>query len=166
MPANTATVTFEDYNGEKSSTAVNIGPLTLANFTAKRAAIDAYEAALGGITLGEQRRTTINEVFAGSVAAVTDTNAQRETKWLVTARDVTEFFDVGNTINNPGYGNLFQVEVPTADLSLLENNNDTLVLDDGGPIAAFVTAFEALANSPTGGNEVQVISIRHVGRNI
>lgn len=165
MPANTATITFEDYNREKSSTAVSVGPLTAANYTAKHAAIAAYEAALEGITLGEQRRTTISEVFAGSVDPVTDTNAQRETKWLVTARDITEFFDVGNTISNPGFGNLFQVEIPTADLSLLENNSDELALD-GTEAAAFVTAFEAVANSPTGGNEVQVVSIRHVGRNI
>lgn len=166
MPQNTATITFEDYNAEKSGTAVNIGPLTLANFAAKHAAVAAYETALEGITLGEQRRTTISEVFTGSVAAVTNVNAQREAKWLVTLRDNTEFLDVANTINNVGYGNLFQLEIPTADLSLLENNNDTLVLADGGPIAAFVTAIEALANSPTGGNEVEVISIRHVGRNL
>lgn len=164
MPQNTASITFEDYDAEKATMSVNIGPLTALNFTAKRDAVDDLEAALAGITLGQMRKTSINEVFAGSVAAVTDQQAQRESKWLVTYRDETDFLDVANTIANVGYGNLYSVEVPTAKLSLLANNSDSLILDDGGVVEAFVTAFEAVQNSPTGGNTVKVISIRHVGR--
>jgi hypothetical protein len=165
MPQNTASFTIEDYDFEKSKTGVNIGPLTVTNFTAKRAAIDDYKAAIPGIILGEIRQSNINETFAESSTPVTDTSAQREAKWLVTLRDVTQFFDVGNTINNPGFGDLFSVEVPTADLSLLADNADTLVLTDTA-VAAFITALEAVANSPTGGNECEVVSIRHVGRNL
>lgn len=165
MPQNTATFTIEDYDRESSRTAINVGPLTAANFTAKRAAIDDYKDALPGIIMGEVRRTTINEVFAESAAAVTDQQSQRETKWLVTARDVTQFLDVANTINNVGFGDLFQVEIPTADLELLAGNDDELDLTLTA-VAAYVTAFEALANSPTGGNETSVVSIRHVGRNL
>lgn len=165
MPQNTATITFEDYDRETSRMSVNIGPLTAANFTAKRDAIDDLKNALPAITLGEIRRTTINEVFTESTEAITNQQAQRETKWLVTLRDVTQFFDVGNTISNPGFGNLFQIEIPTADLGLLANNTDELSLTATG-VPAFVAALEAVANSPTGGNEVQVVSIRHVGRNL
>ena len=164
MPQNTASFTFEDYDAEKATMSVNIGPLTAANTVAKHAAIESLETALGGLTLGEIRRTNITETFNGSTAQVTEQVAQRESKWLVTYRDVTEFFDVGNTINNVGFGNIYTVEIPTADVSLLANNSDALVLADGGPVAAFVTAFEAVQNSPTGGNEIEVISIRHVGR--
>lgn len=165
MPQNTASFTIEDYDFEKSKTGVNIGPLTVTNFTAKRAAIDDLKAAIPGIILGEIRQTNINETFAESSDPVTDTSAQREAKWLVTLRDVTQFFDVGNTINNPGFGDLFSVEVPTADLSLLDNNTDMLDLSVTA-VAAYVTALEAVANSPTGGNECEVVSIRHVGRNL
>lgn len=165
MPQNTATFTFEDYNFESSNSGVNIGPLTAANFTAKRAAINTLETAAQAITLGELRRTSINEVFAISSAAVSSVNAQRERKWLVTMRDNTQFFDVANTINNPGYGNLFKGEWPTADLSLLTGNSDTLDLTVTA-VATFVTALEAVANSPTGGNECIVTKIEHVGRNL
>lgn len=165
MPQNTASFTIEDYDFEKSRTGVNIGPLTVTNFTAKRAAIDDYKAALPGIILGEIRQSNINETFAESSDAVTDTAAQRESKWLVTLRDVTQFFDVGNTISNPGFGDLFQIEVPTANVGLLAGNSDMLdlTLTD---VAAYVTALEAVANSPTGGNECEVVKIQHVGRNL
>lgn len=165
MPQNTATLTIEDYNRETSTTSVNIGPLTAANYTAKHAAIDAYKTAVAGITLGEIRKVTVNEVFAESVAAITDVNAQRERKWLVTFRDNTEFFDAGDTISNVGYGQLFKVEIPCADLGLLDNNLDVLALDDTFA-AAYVTAAEALVNSPWGGNECVVVKIDHVGRNL
>jgi hypothetical protein len=165
MPQNTASFTVEDFDRETSNTGVNVGPLTAANFTAKRNAIDALKLTIPGIITGEIRRTRINEVFAESAANVTSPLAQREAKWLVTLRDNTQFFDVGNTINNPGFGNTFDIEVPTADLSLLENNNEELDLTVPA-VAAYVTALEAIAHSPTGGNECIVVSIKNVGRNI
>lgn len=165
MAQNQATFSFEDYNREKTSTAFNIGPITVVNFAAVRAAIDTLKTAVDGIIIGEQRKTSITEQFAESSAPVTNQSAQRERKWLVTYRDVTQFFDVANTINNVGFGNLYQVEIPTADLSLLTGNSDILPLTQA-QAAAFVTAFEAVQNSPTGGNEIEVTEIRHVGRNL
>lgn len=165
MPQNQASFQIEDYDGEKSVMQLNVGPITLANFTALRDAIDDLKAALPGIIDGEIRKTTITEQFAESSSAVTDQNAQRETKWLVTYRDVTQFLDVGNTINNVGFGNLYNVEIPTADLGLLTGNDDSLDLSVPA-VAAFVTAFEAVQNSPTGGNEIDVVRITHVGRNL
>ena len=94
---------------------------------------------------------------------ITEQWAQRESKWLVTYRDVTQFLDVSNTINNVGFGNVYQVEIPTAKLSLLPANTDLIDLTVA-PWPDFVTAFEAVQNSPTGGNEVEVVSVRHVGR--
>lgn len=166
MPANTATFGVEDYNKETSRMSINIGPLTAANFTAKRDAIDDVKNAIPALILGELRTSTINESFAESTANVTDKNAQRESKWLITMRDVTQFFDVANTINNPGFGNKFNIELPTADLSLLPAvATDELDLTVTA-VATFVTALEAIVNSPTGGNECEVVSIRHVGRNL
>lgn len=162
---NQATISIEDYDHEKSGTSLNIGPITVLNFVAVRDAIDDLKLALPGIIMGEIRQTTIAEKFSESTADVTSQQAQRETKWLVTYRDVTQFLDVANTINNAGYGNLSSVEIPTADLALLSGNSDTLDLTLGA-VAAFVTAFEAIQNSPTGGDEIEVVSIRHVGRNL
>lgn len=163
MAQNIATFTFEDYNRETSSFQINVGPLTALNFTATRDAIDDLKNTLGGITRGAHRKTVINEQFTESVAAVTDQQAQREAKWLVTYRDNDQFLDVGNTINNTGFGNLYSIEIPTADLSLLDNNSDELDLTVTA-VADFITAFEAIQKSPTGGSDCQVVSIRHVGR--
>lgn len=163
MAQNQATFTVEDYDGERSTMQLNIGPLTATNFTAVRAGIDAVKVALPALIGGEVRKTTISEQFSESAAVITDQDAQRETKWLVTYRDITQFLDVANTINNVGFGNLYTVEIPTADLSLLSGNQDQLDLT-APTVAPFVTAFEAIQNSPTGGNETNIVSIKHVGR--
>lgn len=160
-----ATMTFQDYDGETSTSSVNIGPLTAVNYTAKMDAVDDLKVATADIVAGEIRKVSVQNSFTESAAPVTDVNAQRESKWLVVLRDITEFFDVGNTINNVGFGHLFSVEIPTALLSLFTTASG--LLDLAAPVvAAFVTALEAVANSPTGGNEVEVVEIRHVGRNI
>jgi hypothetical protein len=165
MAQNKATFTLQDFDAENSTMSINIGPLTAANFTAKRDAIDDLKVAMADIVAGEIRKTSVTEQFAESADPVTDPTAQRENKWLAILRDVTQFLDVGNTINNVGFGNLFTVEIPTALLSLLAGNVGSLNLATP-VIAAFVTALEAVANSPTGGNEVEVVEIKHVGRNI
>lgn len=165
MPQNTASITIEDYDGETSTTSVNVGPLTALNFTAKRAAIDAYRAAIVDLVLGAVRKTNLTEVFTESTEPVTNPQAQREAKWEVTIRDVTEFFDVADTISNVGFGETWTITIPTADLSLLEANQAELDLS-GTEAAAYVTAAEAVMNSPWGGNEVQIVKIRHVGRNL
>lgn len=163
--ANKATFTIQDFDGENSTMSINVGPITAANFTAKRDAIDDLKNTIPDITRGEIRQTTISENFSESVAEVTSQEAQRESKWLATLRDVTQFFDVGNTINNPGFGKLFNIEIPTALLTLLSGGSSVLSLAVPA-VAAFVTALEAIAHSPTGGNECEVVTIRHVGRNI
>lgn len=165
MAQNSCTFTIEDYDGETSGFRLNVGPLTAANFTAVRAGLDAVKAALvsDAVILGELRKSTISESFAESAAPVASVFAQRESKWLVTYRDITQFLDVGNTINNVGFGNLYSVEIPTANLALLQANEDSVDLAD---VAAFIAAFEAIQNSPTGGNETEVVSMRHVGRSL
>lgn len=162
---NTASITLEDYDGEKSRMNLNPGPLTSVNYDAKRAALDTLKDSLAAITRGEVRATNFSIVTAESTAAVADQFAQREAKWLVTYRDVTQFLDVGNTIENVGFGNLYSIEIPTADVSLLDNNSDFLDLTLGA-VVTFIAAFEAVQNSPTGGNEIEVVSIRHVGRSL
>lgn len=166
MAQNTISYSIEDYDGETSKTSVNIGPLTALNFDAKLAAGDAYKTAIGGLILGEIRKTIVNDEFTESTATVSSTSAQRETKWKVSYRDNTQFLDVANTIDNVGFGSIFSKEVPTAKLSLLVAHADTLVLTTSGAIAAFVAAFEGIENSPTGGNDISVVEIKHVGRNL
>lgn len=162
--ANSASLIIGEYDPkENSSMSLNVGPVTSVNYDARRAAIAGLQAVMGNLILGEVRYVNLTIKTTESVVEVTDVNAQRERKWLVTYRDNTEFLDVGNTIENTGYGKLFNTELPTADLSLLDAQSDQLDLAATG-VAAWITAFEAAQNSPTGGNEIEVISIRHVGR--
>lgn len=162
---NNVSFSVEDFNGEKSRMSINTGPITLLNFTAYHDAIDDLATTMAVICAGELRNVAITENFPKSPAAITDQNAQRESKFLVTYRDITPWLDGGNTIANTGYLNLYSVELPAADLSYLLPNSDLVDLADAD-VAAFVAAFEAINNSPTGGNEIEVVTIRHVGRNI
>ena len=167
MPQNKGGFTIGENNPkENSGFSVNMGPLTALNFDAKRAALNDLKAALPGIILGKVRRSHVTEQFSEDTDPVTDVSAQRENKWLVTLVDDTQFLDVANTIANTGYGERFTITVPTAKSSLLPVGQETLNLADGGVVEAFVTALEAVANSPTGGNEVHVESIQYVGRNL
>lgn len=158
MAGNTGTLSIEDWDGKTGQTSINTGPITAANYTAKHAAIDAYGTAVEGIISGELRKITVTEVFAKSSDPVASSAAQRHVKWVVTYRDDTEFLDVGDTINNVGYGRLFTIEIPTADLSLLTNNSRLLDIT-GGVGLAYANAFAGVQNSPTGGNECSVVRV-------
>lgn len=160
-----ATFTISDYDQEISRMSINIGPVTSANFAAKSSAVNDLQEAIEGMIEGEIRQTAIGEQYPISGDPVTSETAQRESKWEVVYRDVTQFFDVANTIANVGFNKLFSSELPTALLSLLDGGSGVLNLA-ATAVAAFVTAYEAIVNSPTGGNEIEVVEIRHVGRNI
>ena len=163
MPQNTATFTIQEHNPkEPSSFSVNIGPLTAANFTAKRAAISALEAAAQAVIIGVLSKTSISENFSNYPGTAPST-AQRGLKWLITYKDITQFLDVANTINNVGFGNTYTKEIPTANLGLVTNVDEYVDITDA-PWDDFVAAFEAVENSPTGGNEVQILSIQLVNR--
>lgn len=81
--------------------------------------------------------------------------ANRELKLLVSF--------VGDTL-----GQEFQIEIPTPDLeNLTLLANDKVELADGGIMAAWVAAFEAIARNPNDDSEtVTVIGAEIVGRNL
>lgn len=162
--ANSASFSIGEYDPKENATmALNQGPVTSVNFDARRDALDDLKAVMGNISLGKVRFISLNIKTTEDVTEVTDVNAQRERKWLVTYRDNTEFLDVADTIENAGFGKIFNTEVPCAKLSLLDQKNDNLDISIAG-VAAWIAAFEAAQESPTGGNEIEVLSIKHVGR--
>lgn len=158
-------IKITDYSDEDSFFQPNIdAALTPA------AAIAALEAIItpafnDAIILGLP--TTESVAFKGqsALAGPVSNLAQRELKWAVTYKDTSEFLDdPTNTVPNPYFGKLFTSELPTANPALLSAGRDTLDLADVA-VSPFVTAFEANAVSPVGGN-VEVQQIRIVGRNI
>lgn len=139
-----------DYDGEGSSFSLTGVDTSAANYDAQITLIGALRTAVEGVTLGNTGsisltafNSKISDAPAGSAFA------QREIKWLVTiAGDTT--------------GNLYQREIPTADLALLAPNSNEMAT--GAARTALVTAIEDYFRGQ--GNETgTVVSIKHVGRN-
>lgn len=167
--ATTGYIKWADYDNETALTSINMPTLTAANFDAQIAAFQAIRAALVTLTIGRVRTEQMGWKNRVSATAVTDQNAQRETKWLVAYVDQTEYLDAGDTIPNPGYQKTFVLEIPTANLTYLDSSATGYADMDNADVQAFVTAFEAAAGSPynvdSPNRSISVQSIRHVGRN-
>lgn len=145
-------LTFLDNSREKSTFQAHMAAITALNIAEKLADMGDLRLAIEGITLG----TVIGDKWVGDITKYAETlpasvEAQREKKWLVRYQD-----DVNLAI--------YTVEIPTADLSLLQTNSDLMIIDAGAG-ATFVAAFEALVVSPEG-NNITVLDVRYVGRSL
>lgn len=165
-----AYVTIEDYDGETTTVHFWVQDIGAANFASVTQDIDEVKDAIAATIRGVVREAGFTKTFPESFAAVTDPEAQRETKWLVTYRDTTQFLDVGNTIANAGFGKTFQMEIGTAELTgNLVANTDLADLTDT-EMDALRDSIEANVRSPynhtASAPTITVLEIRHVGRNI
>lgn len=159
--------TLMDYSREKASVGFNTAAITAASIAGALTQFGALRTAIEGITAGvvAAEALYVNRSKLSNVPPVSP-EAQREKKWLVTYEDSTEFFDAPvNAIPNAGYKGVFNIEIPTADLTnvpMIANTDDANM---GSPaMSAFITAFQNLARSPYGG-EVTVTRVQFVGRN-
>lgn len=157
-----------DYSREKSSLSFATGEVTAVSLPDLLTEVGALRSAIEGITLGVVSDESLS-VFNTNLSNTPPTSplAQVECCWLVTYEDNLPFFDDPvNAIPNEGYGRLFTLTIPTAEIATsgrLAPNSDQAVLTETG-MAAFVTAFEETARSPYGGT-VNIVGIRFVGRN-
>jgi hypothetical protein len=158
----------EDYGGEKSTMQCWVQDIGAGNYASVTQDIDEIKDELADIIQGEIREVGFTKTFPESVDAVEDEEAQRECKWLIVYRDTCQFLDAGNTIANAGYMKVFNVEAPTAMLSLLSGDAPDYADMSNEDIAAFVTSFEANARSPYNHTayapSIEVLRIVHVGR--
>lgn len=157
-----------DYSREKASFSLATGEVTAGTLPGLLTEVGALRTAINGITLGDvsdEALSVFNTNLSNTPAA--SALAQVESSWLVTFEDNLPFFDDPvNAIPNEGFGRLFTMTIPTADIApagRLAPNSDEAVLTETN-IAAFITAFENTARSPYGGT-INVVSIRFVGRN-
>lgn len=160
--------TLIDYSREKASFSIATGEVTAVSLPGLLTEVGALRTAVDGITLGnisDESLSVFNTNLSNTPAA--SRWAQVENSWLVTYEDSLAFFDDPvNAIPNEGYGRLFTVTIPTADVDVatrLQVNSDHANLAEAG-MAAFVTQFETTARSPYGGT-VNVVDIMYVGRN-
>lgn len=156
--------TILDYDGEQSNTSFYTGDITAVSLPGTLTEFGDLRTAIEGVILGTVSKEAL-KVFETKLSNTlpSDKAAQRESKWLVVYEDITRYFDPPvNAIPNAGYKRVFTLEIPTADLSLLDANSDKMVITAGAG-QTFVSAFETIARSPYGGT-VNVLEVRHVGR--
>jgi len=156
IPVSFYNQTRNDYSNEKSSWGFSVVTLTGANVAAQQTLLDALTAATDDIVLtAATREETVYKRTLHAGAQPTNPLAQRENKWLVRYQGDATF-------------KTFTLEIPGADLSKLSTSpqSDFADLTDTD-IAAWVTAFEAVAKSPDDPTEtVTVKAIQLVGRRI
>lgn len=157
-----------DYSRERSRFSIATGEVTAVSLPGLLTEVGALRSAIEGITLGTVSNESLS-VFDTPLSQTppSDPLAHVEKAWLVTYEDTTEFFDDPvNSIPNEGFGRLFTLTIPTADIAAagrLQPNSDLADLSESG-MAAFISAFETTARTPYGG-QANVISVRFVGRN-
>lgn len=158
--------TMLDYSSEKSSLALATGNVTAVSIAGLLAQVGPLRTAIEGITLGvvESERLSVFDTNLSNTPPLNEL-AQVESAWLVQYEDNLPFFDdPTNAIPNEGFGKLFSLTIGTADIvGRLQPQSDEADMTDT-QIAAFVSAFEAIARSPYGGT-VNVTKITFVGRN-
>lgn len=174
MPKANGSVIIEDVSGETGRSNVNLQDLdpTGTNYGSVTQDLDEIKDGILAVILGEVRHTNLAVKFPESAAAVSDVNAHRELKWLVTYLDNTPFLGAGSTVANPGYGQPFDFTIPTPDTSLCVPGSDQVDLTDAAWVA-FIAAVEPNIRSPynravaatvTAVNEI--ISVELVGHNL
>jgi len=147
-------LTYADYGGEKSSFQIPTLDWTSGNYDANQTLVDALVNAVDALTIGlevKQLRTH-SESGAGSGQS-SNVNAHRELKWLITFSDDVTGINYQREIPCP----LLSAATILQDIGGNANVGDTLWTD-------FITAFEAVAESPVG-NAVSFVTARYVGRN-
>lgn len=162
---------YQDFSKEESSVGYTGIQMTAGNYAAQMILAHDLRTATNDIVIGALiLETVVSEKLATISPVPTDKNCQRERKWLIAYKDISQFSNSPtNTVNNPGYGKKFTVDIPTADLSLLpDGHSDKIDPDDAGiatELADFIVAFEAYQRSPYGG-AARVTQIVAVGRNL
>jgi len=156
LPVSFYSQTRNDYSNEKSSWGFSVATLSAANVAAQQTLLDTLTTATDAIVLtAATKEETVFKRTIHAGAQPTNALAQRENKWLVRYIGDATF-------------KKFSLEIPGADLSKLSTSpqSDFADLTDTD-IAAWVTAFEAVAKSPDDPTEtVTVQSIQFVGRRL
>lgn len=144
-------LSYKDHDRELGSVGFRFVLLTAANFDATNTLMDNLITAVTAVQTGVlEVETRIALRDDNNALPPADPFAQRETKWLVRARDSA--------------GDAVQFEIPCADLSLLVLNSSNMDITAGDGLA-LVTAIEAGVLSKAG-LAITVDEVIHVGRNI
>lgn len=152
MPQPAYGLSIRDWEGSIGTVEINTGAVTAVSLPGLLTQIGNLRDAIDDVVIGvlaDERQTVFNTILSQDLP--TSEFAQRGNKWIIFYHDNTQFFDPPvNAIPNAGYLKPFHVMLPTADNSLLDDNETVLDITAGVGLA-LVTAFEAMARSPYGG---------------
>lgn len=144
-------LTYLDHSLEKSTVQFRGVSLAAANFDAQVTLAGNLETAVAALTNGTLHKRTRVASEAVIATGAPAAGVQREAKYMVTYRDNVT-------------GKKYRLEIPCADLSILEEGTDR-VSHTHAAWTGFQTAFEAYVLSEAG-NAVVLEEIIHVGRNL
>lgn len=148
--------TFTDFSKEKGTCQFNIAPLddtSILLLNAHPLPLGIYAsllAAIENVTVAITAQAAVSQVIRYSNTFPTDSQSQREKKWIVSYEDTVTF-------------RRYSVEIPCAQLvdSQFKPNTDEIDLSNAIWIN-FVNAFEAAVVSPDG-NAVNVLAVTFSG---
>jgi len=154
VPKSQIQQSYKDYSKEVSRLRLWVTTLTAGNFAAQTALHLTLFGALDALTLGLQQKThTIADVSTLNVTPATNPLAQRENKWLLQYHGST-------TRKN------YSVELPCADLTLLDPNNTDFIDKTLAVWTDLKAAFEAVVVDPDDSAAVVLDDAVFVGRNL
>jgi hypothetical protein len=143
---------YQDYSEETST--VTVPGTVVADLAVGNPLWVALKAAIEGVMIDpvNQREARVTYDIKPSSVGSTNPLAQRECKWLVRGVDSVT-------------GTKHKLEIPQADLTLLDPANKGKMLISSGDGAQLKTDLEAVWMSSETGNAITVVDIIHVGRN-
>lgn len=166
-----ATFTVRDANNETSNFSGHIPKTGVTNLPAVLTSVGNFRDACQELILGvfaSEKGDLYNTTLSND--APTDPNAQRERKMLVFYADTSEFLDVANVIDNPNFGKIQTMEIPTA--RVIDGDDNDLLLAGtesydftNAKVIDFVTEFEAMFRSASI-RSVEVVDMQLVGRSL
>jgi len=151
---------LKDISGEVGRMTVGIAALNVGSIVGVLSAVDSFQTALDGITLGRIYQKTWGDRDTESNELPTSNAAHRENKLLIIYRDATT--EQTHTVTVPTIDSAALVFLPGAGdaVAFTAANGATQAMQD------FVTAFEALVKDRVTGNAVEVVEMHFVGRNV
>lgn len=170
-------VTTSDYSNETSTVSFWVQDVGATNYASVSQDVDEVKDAIIAFSLAQVKQAGFTKSYPEASSPTTDPTAQRERKALVIYEDTTQYIDdPTNTVANPGFGKLFQLEVPAP--RLFEDDGVTSIIVAGTDlydmgstaVQAFVAGIEPNIRSPYNHTStaptVAIRKIVHVGRNV
>jgi hypothetical protein len=168
------TIRVRDYSGQKASMNPNLQDMDAAGTTYGSISqdLDEIKDGIDPLIIGAIEYSKVSATYPETGQAAPTVQAAVEGKWEITYMDTTPYLGAASTVPNPGYGQLFTLEIPTADRTLLDGNEEFLDLEDV-TVAASVALVEPNIRSPYNRATAQAVTptnqimqIKYVGRNL